>query len=426
MSEIRKIWMWNLRKLGALILTGAVTLFMTETVDISGLQQNITNDSSVMENAVTDDDVERNIRNLVGTQTKEKLSKTATPVEDFTYRIDQDYAVIEKYNGRDTQVEIPNVIEGRYVGAIADDAFTDNLYLEKVVMPDTIVYIGSRAFMNCTKLTEVELPAMLITLCSRAFEGCTSLKTVTRRTAEDGENYSIRTIESAAFKNCTALEAIDLSGDIFQKVSIGDNAFENCISLQQVVMPQNIYAIGGSAFKGCISLLSVDLYNVVDIRSEAFRGCTGLTEVTIPGTVSGVGWSAFADCTSLASVTLLGRELSPIEEGVAIDSYAFANTAISEITVPGFYGYIGSYCFESCPNLTKFVWEDSNKNVADQSMGDNVFADSMNLVEVHLPLTVNYIRGWDVSRTGTPVIYAPEGSVAHAFAVEKGISFVAE
>jgi len=115
--------------------------------------------------------------------------------------------------------------------------------------------------------------------------------------------------------------------------SIAAGAFFNCVSLNNVTIPDSVTSIGDDAFSGCSSLQSITLpltfqifgrifgtadYNVQNdyipstlktvvirggiIRANMFNGCANITSVTISG-VSVIGNSAFVSCTSLTSVT---------------------------------------------------------------------------------------------------------------------------
>ena len=76
--------------------------------------------------------------------------------------------------------------------------------------------------------------------------------------------------------------------------SIGRRAFESCITLTSVTIPNSVTSIGGSAFKDCTELPSVTIPNsVTSIGTSAFEGCSKLTSVKIPNSVMKIGASAF-------------------------------------------------------------------------------------------------------------------------------------
>ncbi|MBQ4284344.1 MAG: leucine-rich repeat domain-containing protein [Lachnospira sp.] len=59
-------------------------------------------------------------------------------------------------------------------------------------------------------------------------------------------------------------------------VEIGNNAFENCERLEEVICPKSLKKIGEEAFADCINLKKVTYGEAVEVASNAFRGCDGL------------------------------------------------------------------------------------------------------------------------------------------------------
>ena len=61
-------------------------------------------------------------------------------------------------------------------------------------------------------------------------------------------------------------------------------AFENCKSLKSVVFPENMRVIGMSAFEGCSNLAHIEFKGdyLDEIMDEAFTDCVSLTEVVVP------------------------------------------------------------------------------------------------------------------------------------------------
>ena len=74
---------------------------------------------------------------------------------------------------------------------------------------------------------------------------------------------------------------------------ISDSAFLNCKKLENVQFMQStdakssIKSIGNSAFQGCVALKSIGIPDSVEtIGENAFNGCTALTKVYIPISVA--------------------------------------------------------------------------------------------------------------------------------------------
>ena len=403
---------------------------------------------------MTDDEIYDYILRDVTSNRRIKNSDTATSAEDFEYAETKGGMRIVRYNGVDTEVEVPAQIDGKAVIELDYQAFADNIYLEKVILPDTVLTIGNSAFINCGKLKEVEASACLLEIGHYAFQNCSMLTSIKKRESEHTIGY--RYIKDGAFFNCTSLENFDFTGETFDNMHISADAFGGCTSLKAVQFSPNLKSIDDRAFMDCTSLTEIIIPGgVTDVKYAAFKNCTGLakitlegrerteedygtflgyeafagtaiTEITIPSSYAGIPGNAFLDCTNLAKVTIEPRELRPNEEARKLDGGAFSGTAITEITVPGDFYCIGSYAFHNCPNLTSFTWEGSGKNTADQYMEDRVFQDSYAITEIHLPITVSEVRYWEAASMGQATVYIPSGNMVADTLREYGINVVEE
>ena len=150
-------------------------------------------------------------------------------------------------------------------------------------------------------------------------------------------------IGSSAFNNCPSLQSIVISNSV---KSIEDYAFQDCSSLQSVVIPEGITSIGSNTFQSCSSLQSIVIPDgVTSIGSSAFYGCTSLQSIVIPDGVTSIGSSAFQNCYSLQSVV--------IPEGItSIGNYIFQScSSLQSIVIPDGVTSIGSSAFYGCTSL---------------------------------------------------------------------------
>jgi len=299
--------------------------------------------------------------------------------------------------------------------SIGSDAFVGCTSLTSVTIPNSVTSIGGSAFSGCTNLTSITIPDSVTSIGSYAFEDCTSLTSVTI-------GNSVTSIGGSAFSGCTNLTSITIPDSV---TSIGSYAFEDCTSLTSVTIGNSVTSIGGSAFSGCTSLTSITIPDsVTSIGDYAFYECTSLKSVTIPDSVTSIGDYAFYECTSLKSVTIPNSVTSighnafygcyftsenfVNNSNVEIDGYSrptIVDTddkgfciksnmlvkmrpvyAIGEVTIPNSITSIGWSAFYNCRNLTSVTIPNSI-----ESIGDNAFNGCSKLKKIEIPDSVTYI-----------------------------------
>ncbi|MFR5438966.1 MAG: stalk domain-containing protein [Monoglobus pectinilyticus] len=128
--------------------------------------------------------------------------------------------------------------------------------------------------------------------------------------------------------------------------TIGYSAFQNCYSLTEVTIPENVTSIGSEIFKNCTSLKKVNLNNALkEIGSAAFINCYYLTEITIPKGVESIKTKTLKNCTYLKNVNL--------SEGLKyIGNEAFTKCAsLSDIELPESIESVSSTIFLNCDRI---------------------------------------------------------------------------
>ena len=137
----------------------------------------------------------------------------------------------------------------------------------------------------------------------------------------------------------------DLNG-IFPVTRIGEKAFKDCKDLTRVGFPKGLESIGREAFKNCVGLESINLYDS-DIRvigESAFWNCKKLRSVLIPCSVSQLSAGAFYGCSGLETVVL--ETESGFETNLdTIGEEAFAYCPKAAIEIPEGVRVIGAGAF---------------------------------------------------------------------------------
>ncbi|MDR2202479.1 MAG: leucine-rich repeat protein [Clostridiales bacterium] len=167
------------------------------------------------------------------------------------------------------------------------------------------------------------------------------------------EQYRAASKKGAKFDGTVLLEykGGDAEFDVpYFVTDIRENAFENCVTLKSVKIPDGVTKIGGRAFCGCASLENIEVASGNSVyRSEGNciirRGDNVLTAgcktSVIPDGVTSVGEFAFGGCAGLKSIA--------IPRGVtSIGKFAFENCAgLTNITIPAGVTSVGGGCLKT-------------------------------------------------------------------------------
>lgn len=229
--------------------------------------------------------------------------------EQFQYQVSENEVTIVGYVGTiEGTLEIPAEIDGLPVTRVEDDAFIKQNQLVEVVIPASVIEIGSTAFHDCENLqvftVAEENPVycvkngLLLDKGEKVLIRCPS--------GRYGEVTDIPNtvflISDAAFADCSSLSKIELPVSV---LSIGAMAFSNCQSLSEVIVPSGVQTLPDSAFADCIALQRVTLSEgLTNISVAAFRNCTALQEVQLPDTLESIKSNAFENCSSLQRMHL--------------------------------------------------------------------------------------------------------------------------
>ena len=191
-------------------------------------------------------------------------------------------------------------------------------------------------------------------------------------TVFNGETpYTVTSIESHAFYNCSSLTSINIPDGVS---SIGAYAFYGCSSLTSINIPDGVTSIGGSAFYYCTSLTSINIPDgVTSIGNEAFSGCSSLTSITVPSSVETIGHNAFGghymvvtfNSATPCTLSGLGESVKLVVPHAGVAAYREAWSAIANVIVDADHieKTVDVTANESASAVAEAIGEDLLKNV---------------------------------------------------------------
>ena len=277
-----------------------------------------------------------------------------------------------------TNITIPNSVT-----SIDNSAFTDCTGLTSITIGNGITSIGNNAFNSCTSLTSITVeattpPALdavsafnntndcpIYVPCQsvEAYKTATNWSRLASRitcvqpvsgdligtfNVTSTSNYTYLTgynrtsyfssmeIDSVVQQDVYYRYRFPTTGEhtvkytLVDNTTIGEYAFNGCVNMIDVNIPNTITTIGGNAFSACSALETITIpNNVITISNNAYNTCSGLTSAIIGSGVTTIGANAFSACRNLTSITVLAT--TPPTLG---DVNAFADTNNCPIYVP--------------------------------------------------------------------------------------------
>ena len=250
--------------------------------------------------------------------------------------------------------------------------------IKSIDIPASVTTIGVGAFSDCDELTMVTIPATVTSLGSHAFVDCDKLTTV---------NLAINHISASTFARCGAISNVTAP----QVVTIGENAFAGCSSLEAMAFSAQLITIGNSAFQGSgLKEINFSESSSLDsIGAWAFAQCANLTTAVMNDNTSKIGEGAFFDDANLVSFNMpLSCSVAPnfIFKGTTsidttnvlnhnvttIGDYAFIGwNHVTTFTLPNNLQYIGNNAMEGWSSLTHLNAEGIVGDVPE--LGENVW-----------------------------------------------------
>ena len=304
----------------------------------------------------------------------------------FDYSIEDNDIIINEYNGHERNLDIPFGVT-----KINNNAF-ENCYINSIVLPDSLEYIGDYAFFNCYNLENITIPKNVKFIGEGVFILCSKLESI----YVDYQNQYFSSNNGILFnKNLETLIFFPVRYGLIEYIvpssvtTIYKFAFYNVEKLKTIIIPSSVKVIDKKAFivNNTLSLYCIPskgnvswvddfdknvkvLYDYVensyytpglvfisysDNTYSVLKGtATNVAHISIPTFYNGkevraIHSNGFSNLDNLVSVNI------PDSVEIIFDG-AFNNCVnLKEAKLPRYLTQIGAYAFASCESLNNII-----------------------------------------------------------------------
>lgn len=306
-----------------------------------------------------------------------------------------------------TDVVIPETVNGYTVTKIGDNAFFRKQKLISVIMPNSVTSIGYMSFGTCRNLETVVFSENIETIGENAFGSCQRLKEIKL-------TNTVTSIGAGAF------QGTGISSFVFPEriTEISESLLCACDSLKAVILPPSLKKIGKLAFiySGLESInipatvteiefdpltkewpFTSNMKNIIVAEGnpvyDSRNNCNAIIETAtntliiggpntiIPSNVTSIGlkafhWTSFESIVIPSSVRTIGEQ-------------AFEGSMLKHIDIPNSVTSIGESAFSVCESLASVKLPESLT-----ALEFGVFYGCRSLPTISLPSSLQRIEDW--------------------------------
>lgn len=264
-------------------------------------------------------------------------------VDNFRIHETEDEVAISYYYGQDENVAVPAEIHGKPVTCIKEYAFYDQrtplqfgfgrkfcVPIKSVCLPNTLKRMEA-AFRNCDLLEEITIPAGVEYIDPDCFQCCYNLKAIhvsSQNPFFSEKNGILYSKDGSILVRCPQSHGCVDSSVLDGVTEIADSAFNACVNLHSISIPNTVKVINSSAFSNCPNLTEVSLHPDVALEGAVhFSCCKALREIVFYNTKETLPRYCFYKCSTLKAITFP----TPIK---VIEVGAFDDCGVQRIRIP--------------------------------------------------------------------------------------------
>ena len=327
--------------------------------------------------------------------------------DKFLFMIEDGKYKLIAYAGNESTVTLPLTVNGNeyeiykmrgvtdvvipYGMKKVDDYAFSSSALESIVIPKSVIYIGSKSFSNCESLTSIEIPDTVLDMGYGVFEGCKNLSSVVLPS-------SVRVISYNFFYGCRSLTEIIIPDGITE---IGYGAFSDCTNLTSITMTDSIAAIGKYAFYNTAYYNNQDNWDdgALYIGKHLIKVQKDATRFISRDDMLCVAQDAFEGCHKLKYVEIGGNRYDMLNGNVVTNLETLVITDL-----PSVFG-IHSY-FWDIPLTLKTIILKSGVDVSNPHLFDNITGVTIYVEDAKIDCPWDHdCPGWN---NGNKVFYGDE------------------
>ncbi|MBO4538703.1 MAG: leucine-rich repeat protein, partial [Clostridia bacterium] len=192
---------------------------------------------------------------------------------------------------------------------IGSNAFRGGSNLGSIVLPATVLSIGSGAFVGCESVTLYSESA------KAGLDWATGYKDNDKNVVFGKNNVTVNNYSFVAYDdgvvvtNYTGERDVVVPNRLGGRPVLGTGVTFEGSDVTFIVLPDSIVLPG--SFNGCSSLVGITMEEgPLAIAKKAFYGCSSLLYFDLPSSVVTIGQNAFTGCDALGTVYVSGAEIA--------------------------------------------------------------------------------------------------------------------